>query len=420
MSATQPKQPGTSTMALDRSDERLHQDEGMKGMLGAFWRSVRAGEVGALPVIVGLVLISTIFQSLNSVFLSAGNLSNLALDSCAVGVISLGIVCVLLVGEIDLSVGSVSGFSAATVAVLFVRQDWNWVLAVLVALVAACVIGLLYGVLLTRFGMPSFVSSLAGLLAFLGLQLAILGDQGSVNLPFDSTLVKFASLDFVPEWLAYLLGLLAAGALFFSGYERRTRRRRANLSATPVQVLAIRAALLLVLLEFMVWYLNKDRGVGWMVVFFVALVLLLNYAITRTQWGRSLLAVGGNVEAARRSGINVNRIYLSAFMLCSLLAAVGGILAAGRLASANLSSGTGDVNLNAIAAAVIGGTSLFGGRGSAFSALLGILVIEAIASGLTLLNLDSSYRFVITGLVLATAVAIDSLARKSRASHGRA
>jgi simple sugar transport system permease protein/D-xylose transport system permease protein len=157
-----------------------------------------------------------------------------------------------------------------------------------------------------------------------------------------------------------------------------------------------------------------------MVVFFVGLVLALNYAITRTRWGRSLLAVGGNAEAARRSGINVRNVYWSAFMLCSLMAAVGGILAAGRLASANLSSGTGDVNLNAIAAAVIGGTSLFGGRGSAFSALLGTLVIASIASGLTLLNLDSSYRFVITGLVLAIAVAIDSLARKSRASHGRA
>jgi D-xylose transport system permease protein len=371
-------------------------------------------------VVVGLLVIGTIFQSLNSVFLSSGNLSNLVLDSCAVGVIALGIVCVLLVGEIDLSVGSVSGLSGAVVAVLFVRQSWNWVLAVLVACLLACAIGALYGVLLTRFGMPSFVASLSGLLAFLGLQLAILGDQGSVNLPFDSKLVAFAQLDFVPDWLAYLLAAVAAAALFASGYETMNRRRKANLSSKSVSLLVVRSVALLVLLELAVWYLNQDRGVGWMVVFFVALVLVLNYAITRTTWGRSLLAVGGNVEAARRSGINVNRVYISAFMLCSLLACVGGILAAGRLASANLSSGTGDVNLNAIAAAVIGGTSLFGGRGSAFSALLGILVISSIASGLTLLNLDSSYRFVITGLVLAIAVAIDSLARKSRASHGRA
>jgi D-xylose transport system permease protein len=406
--------------ALDQSDERLSHSEGLGGALSSFWRSVRAGDVGALPVVVGLLLIGTIFQILNPVFLSSGNLVNLILDSCAVGVMALGIVCVLLVGEIDLSVGSVSGFSGAIVAVLFIRHEWNWVLAVAVACLVACAIGLLYGILLTQFGMPSFVSSLSGLLAFLGLQLAILGDQGSVNLPFDSALVDFAQLQFVPAWLSYVLAAVAALALFVSGYETMTRRRKANLSAPSLNLLVIRSVALLVILEASVWYLNQDRGVGWMVVFFVLLVLALNYAITRTRWGRSLLAVGGNAEAARRSGINVRNIYLSAFVLCSLLAAVGGILAAGRLASANLSSGTGDVNLNAIAAAVIGGTSLFGGRGSAFSALLGILVISSIASGLTLLNLDSSYRFVITGLVLAVAVAIDSLARKSRASHGRA
>ncbi len=406
--------------ALDQSDERLQQSEGVRGALVGFWKSVRSGDVGALPVVIGLLVISTIFQGLNPVFLSSSNLSNLVLDSCAVGVISLGIVCVLLVGEIDLSVGSVSGFSGAVVAVLFVRNGWNWVLAVLVACLVAAAIGLLYGVLLTRFGMPSFVSSLSGLLAFLGLQLAILGDQGSINLPFDSVLVSFAQLYFVPAWLSYVLAALAAAALFATGFETRKRRRAANLSSKALSFLVIRSVLLLVVLEFGAWYLNVDRGVGWMVVFFVVLVLVMNYAITRTRWGRSMMAVGGNAEAARRAGIPVNRIYISAFVLCSVFAAVGGILAAGRLASANLSSGTGDVNLNAIAAAVIGGTSLFGGRGSAFSALLGILVITAIASGLTLLNLDSSYRFVITGLVLAIAVAIDSLARKSRASHGRA
>jgi len=406
--------------ALDQGDERLLVDNSLGGTLRSFWRSVKAGDVGVLPVVVGLIVICTIFQSLNPVFLSSANLVNLALDSCAVGIISLGIVCVLLVGEIDLSVGSVSGFSGAIVGVLFVRHGWNWVLAVALACAVAVLIGLLYGVLLTRFGMPSFVASLSGLLAFLGLQLAILGDQGSVNLPFDSTLVQFAQVAFVPPWLSYVLAVLAGAGLFVTGYETRQRRRNANLSAPSMNYLVIRSVALAVGLTVLVWYLNQERGVGWMVVLFVVLVLVLNYCFTRTKWGRSLLAVGGNEEAARRSGINVRRIYLSAFAVCSFLACVGGILAASRLASANLSSGTGDVNLNAIAAAVIGGTSLFGGRGSAYSALLGTLVIAAIASGLTLLNLDSSYRFVITGLVLAIAVAIDSVARKSRVSHGRA
>jgi D-xylose transport system permease protein len=413
----------TSTQAptaLDRGDERLQQDAGLSGALRSFWRSVKAGDVGVLPVVVGLLVICTIFQSLNPIFLSSANLVNLTLDSCAVGIISLGIVCVLLVGEIDLSVGSVSGLSGAIVGVLFVREGWNWMLAVALACAVALVIGLIYGIALTRFGMPSFVASLSGLLAFLGLQLAILGDQGSVNLPFDSTLVHFAQLAFVPAWLSYVLAVLVGIGLFVSGFERRQRRRKANLSAQSMNYLTLRSVALVVALGLFAWYLNQERGVGWMVVMFVALVLVVNYAFTRTKWGRSLLAIGGNEEAARRSGINVRRIYLTAFAFCSFLACVGGILAAARLASANLSSGTGDVNLNAIAAAVIGGTSLFGGRGSAFSAVLGTLVIAAIASGLTLLNLDSSYRFIITGLVLAVAVAIDSVARKSRASHGRA
>ena len=415
-----PTTPTQAPTALDRGDERLQDDAGLGGALRSFWRSVKAGDVGVLPVVVGLLVICTIFQSLNPIFLSSANLVNLTLDSCAVGIISLGIVCVLLVGEIDLSVGSVSGLSGAIVGVLFVREGWNWMLAVALACAVALVIGLIYGIALTRFGMPSFVASLSGLLAFLGLQLAILGDQGSVNLPFDSTLVHFAQLAFVPAWLSYVLAAVVGVGLFVSGFERRQRRRKANLSAQSMNYLVLRSVALVVALGLFAWYLNQERGVGWMVVMFVALVLVVNYAFTRTKWGRSLLAIGGNEEAARRSGINVRRVYLTAFAVCSFLACVGGILAAARLASANLSSGTGDVNLNAIAAAVIGGTSLFGGRGSAFSAVLGTLVIAAIASGLTLLNLDSSYRFIITGLVLAVAVAIDSVARKSRASHGRA
>jgi D-xylose transport system permease protein len=166
--------------------------------------------------------------------------------------------------------------------------------------------------------------------------------------------------------------------------------------------------------------LNRDRGVPYMFLLFVALVVVMDLAIRRTGWGRSVMAVGGNVEAARRAGINVRGIYLSVFALCSTFAALGGILAAGRLAAVNQSSGGGDTNLNAIAAAVIGGTSLFGGRGSAYSALLGIIVIQSISSGLSLLNLDSSIRFMVTGAVLLLAVTIDSLSRRSRAAHGRA
>ncbi|NIF75438.1 sugar ABC transporter permease, partial [Burkholderia sp. Ap-962] len=182
----------------------------------------------------------------------------------------------------------------------------------------------------------------------------------------------------------------------------------------------VRAAVITVLLELVVAYLDRGRGVPLMFALFVALAAAMHYAMTRTRWGRSMHAVGGNHEAARRAGIHVGAIYTSAFVLCTSLAALGGILTAARLASASQQAGTGDVNLNAIAAAVIGGTSLFGGRGSAWSAVLGIVVIQSIASGLTLLNLSSSLRFMITGAVLAIAVIVDSLARRSRVSHGRA
>jgi D-xylose transport system permease protein len=232
--------------------------------------------------------------------------------------------------------------------------------------------------------------------------------------------VKFAQLQFVPKWLSYVLVVAGAIGLFAAGYAHAQARRKAGLSAQSVKALALRSAAPLVGLGLFVSYLNQTRGVGWMFVFFVALVLVMHYALTRTAFGRSMFAVGGNPEAARRAGINVSAIYTSIFVLCSTLAALGGVLAASRLAAANQSSGGADVNLNAIGAAVIGGTSLFGGRGSAFAALLGILVIQSISNGLTLLNLDSSYRFMITGAVLLLAVTVDSIARRSRVSHGRA
>jgi D-xylose transport system permease protein len=412
--------PTVAPAATDLQDERLHQGEGLRGTLTALGHRVRDGDLGMLPVVAGLIVIAIVFNSLNSIFLSSQNLSNLLLESVPVGIIALGIVCVLLVAQIDLSVGSVSGLSAALLAVLWVDKGLPVALAVLIALLAGATIGLLYGQLFNRVGVPSFVITLAGLLGFVGIQLWLLGAKGAVNLPFDSELVKFAQLQFVPKWLSYVFVVAAAIGVFATGYAHAQERRKAGLSAHSVRVLAVRSAVLLVGLGLFISYLNQTRGVGWMFVFFVALVLVMHYALTRTAFGRSMFAVGGNPEAARRAGINVNSIYTRVFVLCSSLAALGGVLAASRLAAANQSSGGADVNLNAIAAAVIGGTSLFGGRGSAFAALLGILVIQSISNGLTLLNLDSSYRFMVTGGVLLLAVSLDSIARRSRVSHGRA
>ena len=414
------KPPASSAPLIDRADERLKDESGVSGSIRAFIDRVRSGDLGSLPVVIGLIVISVIFQYINPIFLSANNLVNLLFDCSTIGVISLGIVCVLMLGEIDLSVGSVSGLASALVGVLWVNSGWPLVGAIAAALVAGALIGSIYAFLYNRFGMPSFVSTLAGLLAVLGLQLYLLGSTGSINLPYDSALVSFGQILVMPDWLSYLLVAAVGVAIFVTRIRTASRRRRAGLSSSSTGAAVLHAVAITALLALVVIFLNQSRGVPWMFGLFVGLVVLMNYAFTRTQWGRAMTAVGGNREAARRAGINVKRIYTSAFVLCATLAAVGGVLAAARLAASSQQAGTGDVNLNAIAAAVIGGTSLFGGRGSAFSALLGIIVIQAIASGLTLLDLSSSLRYMITGGVLAIAVIVDSLARRSRLSHGRA
>ena len=407
-------------LPTDRQDERLRTRSGIRGALSGAVERVRGGDLGLLPVIIGLALIWTIFQILNPFFLSSANLSNLLMQSAPIGILALGIVCVLLVGEIDLSVGSVSGLAAAIMAINFVGNGWPLPLAILLAIVVGVVIGYVYGQIYNRLGIPSFVITLAGLLGFLGLQLFVLGPTGTVNLPFDSFLVYIGQLAFVPAPVGYALAVVAGLALFATWFSRATRRRAAGLSAQSLTSIIAASVALTVALLLVVLYLYQARGIGWMFVFFVVLVLIMNFALTRTSWGRAVFAVGGNREAARRSGINVRATYTSVFVLCSGFAAIGGLLAAGRLAAAGQQSGGGDVNLNAIAAAVIGGTSLFGGRGSAFAALLGILVIQSISSGLTLLNLDSSIRFMVTGAVVLVAVALDAVARRSRSSHGRA
>ena len=415
-------EPGAAAVPSDLQDERLRRHEGLRGSIRGFVERTRSGDLGVLPVIGGLVVIWAVFQALNPIFLSSRNLENLAMESVVVGTISLGIVGILLVAQIDLSVGSVSGLSAAVLATTFVLNGWPVALSVLASLGTGAVIGWFYAQVFNRFGVPSFVITLAGLLAFLGVQLYVLGAQGSINLPFDSFLVQFAQSMFVPEWLAYVFALLAGAGYFWSQYSLARARSRAGLSAKSMSTYGVAAVLLTLGVGVGSWFLYQStgRGVGWMFVLFVVLVVALNYALTRTTWGRYVFAVGGNAAPAPPPRINRQRIYTSLLLQESTLAALGGILAASRLAASNQATGTGDVNLNAIAAAVIGGTSLFGGRGSAFSALLGVVVIQSISSGLTLLGLGSAVRFIVTGLVLLLAVALDSLSRRSRGAHGLA
>ena len=408
-----------SRLPGDLQDDKL-APAGPRGALRSFVTRVRGGDLGSLPVVIGLLLICGIFEFLNPTFLSSTNLVNLTMQCAAVGTIAIGIVLVLLLGEIDLSVGAVSGLSSAILAVGYVQLGLPLPLVIVATILSGSAIGLLFGFLRTRFGVPSFVITLAGLLGFLGVQLAVLGKTGSINIPFDSLLVQFGQQWFLPAWASYLLIALTVATYLTSELLRARRRGDAGLSSVPVTLVIARSLGMLVLLGLAAWYLNLTRGVGAMFAVFLLLALVVHLFLTRTAWGRSVFAVGGNVEAARRAGIRVNRVYISVFVLCSSFAALGGLFAAARLAAANQGSGGADTNLTAIAAAVIGGTSLFGGRGSAFSAVLGILVIMSIASGLTLLNLDSSVRYMITGLVLLLAVIIDSLSRRSRAASGRA
>lgn len=407
-------------LAADINDERLIREEGLAGGVRAFFRRVRGGDLGSLPVVIGLVLIWAIFQLLNPNFLSSNNLVDLTMQSAATGTIAIGVVLVLLIAQIDLSIGSISGLAAAILGVGMTQLGWPIWVAIVTALAAAAAIGLLYGFLYTRFGVPTFVITLAGLLAVLGLQLKILGPHGSINLPYESWIVQLGTSMFFPPWAAYTLAIVAALGMFLSDWLRARRRIKAGLTGGSVSVMIIKAGLLLALMLVAVWYLATTRGVGVMFAIFVALVIIMNFFLTRTRWGRAVYAVGGNVEAARRAGIKVDRIVISVLVLGTLFAAIGGLFATGRLTAATLSSGGGDTNLLAIAAAVIGGTSLFGGRGSAYSALLGIFVIQSISNGLSLLNLDSSVRYMVTGAVLLLAVIIDALSRRSRATHGQA
>ncbi|NYG55049.1 sugar ABC transporter permease [Nocardioides perillae] len=409
----------TPAPRLDQADERLIATQGVGGYLRATAQRLRSGELGSLPVVLGLVVIAVVFYSLEPVFLSSRNLEGIMQFAAPVGVISLGIVLVLLLGEIDLSVGAVSGFTAALMAVLTVNQGRPIWQGMAVAIAAGVLIGLLYAFLYVRVGVPSFVFSLAGLLGFQGLLLYTLGDNGTINLSRDSFLVDLARFQFLSGGAAY--ALVAVITLVFLASQLATYRSRsaAGLSTPWVPLIAVRTVALGAGLAFLTSYLGVSRGWPYLWLFFVLLVVLMDLALRRTTWGRHLFAVGGNEEAARRSGIKVGFVYTTAFVGTSTLAALGGLLAAAQVTSVSQGSGLGDTNLTAIAAAVIGGTSLFGGRGSAYSALLGILVLTSIQNGLNLLGVDSSVRFMVTGGVLLLAVAIDSVSRRARAASGR-
>jgi D-xylose transport system permease protein len=373
--------------------------------------------IGIAPVIAGLAVIAITFGTLNDHFLSPENLTNLMLQMAATGTISLGIILVLLLGEIDLSAGSVSGLAAVVMTILSVRHHLPVAAAIVLALLTGCVIGVLQGVLFTRLGMPSFVVTLAGLIGWQGLLLYLLGRGGTINLPFTGFVAELSDT-WLPAWLSWVVAAGVVGVWAVSTAVTRSLRSAARLANPPLWRAAAPIAAVAVVLVAGVAVLSADRGVPLLLVIFATLVVTLDLALRHTVIGQRIFAVGGNAEAARRAGINVDGIRVLAFAGCGTLAALGGILAASRLAAVNQSSGGSDILLMAIAAAVIGGASLFGGRGRTYAALLGILVIQSITNGMLLLNVDSSIRYMVTAGVLAVAVAIDSVARKATAATG--
>lgn len=416
---------------MDSATQRLKTEQALHHSSQATWRGaiqrLTQGDIGSLPVLLGLILIAIIFQIANSHFLTALNLTNLVVQISAVGTISVGVVLVLLIGEIDLSVGAVSGFTASIMAVLSVKAGWPGPAAVLVGVLAGTAIGLLQGVWFAKIHVPSFVVTLAGYLGWQGALLYVLGSTGTINLT-DPLIVGIANAR-LPVALGWIAGLLFVVVYAAALFVERRQRARVGLESRPAAALitrvAVVAAVILVAVALMSVNRNPDprgvpvQGVPAAVLVFVGFVVVFDLVTRHTRFGRYMFAVGGNAEAARRAGINVDRIRIAAFVLCSTLAACGGILAGSRLLAVNQSSGSGDVLLNAIAAAVIGGTSLFGGRGSTWSALLGALVIGSIANGMDLLAFSSSIKFMVTGAVLLLAVTLDAYAHARRQQSGR-
>ena len=384
-----------------------------------WWTGVKGGELGSLPIIVGLVIIAIVFQTQNDRFLTAGNLVNLIVQSAAITVIAMGVVWVLLLGEIDLSIGYVSGVAGVITAVLL-TPDGNELptfVAIALALAAGAAIGTLHGLIITKIGIPSFVVTLAGLLAWNGVVLLLIGSRGTVILQDEFT-ISLAN-DFLSDGLGWILWAATVAMYAALQLNQIRLRRKTGLEHEPLSLAALRTGFLALALGAMVYIVNQNRGVPYVFLLVGALLVGWTFVLNRTRFGRYVMAVGGNAEAARRAGINVDRIKITVFAIASLMAALGGIILASRLRSVDTNAGGGSILLYSIAAAVIGGTSLFGGRGHIKSALLGALVIASIDNGLGLLGLGSGEKFVITGGVLLLAVTVDSLSRRAQAQSGR-
>lgn len=385
-------------------------------------KRIRSGESGALPIVIGLIAIVIFFQVRNSLFLSAGNLVNLLIQGAPFVLLGMAEVWVLLLGEIDLSVGFNAGVGA--VATLWAVFTLPWWIAIIIGLAVTAFFGLIWGVLITSLGLPSFVVTLAGLLGLEGfLQVLVArtghGAGGSItnpsNIIYDLTA---GNLSPAAGWVIMIVVVALSGGFMIM---RDRRRRASNLVAPPLGVTLLKVAVMAGAGILVVFVGNTNRGVGvttlrgvpWTVPIVLGVLVLYTVVTGRTRFGRYIYAIGGNAEAARRAGVNLAAIRTVAFTLCGLTAGIGGIMVASRLDSIGSNLDGGQLVLFAVAAAVIGGTNLFGGRGRMLHALLGGLVVATIYNGLSLIGMSAAATDIVTAIVLLAAVAVDTLARRN-------
>lgn len=397
----------------------------LRSSVRAYVTRLRAGDVGMLPVVVGLLLIGVVFQALNANFLTANNLVNLLVQGSVYILIATGTVFVLMIAEVDLSVGFVAGIAGVVTANLLSATTINVWLACIVGVGVAGIAGLLQGLVITALNLPSFVVTLGGQLAFMGVMLMILGDGGT--LPINDAEFLGIANGVVPVGVGWILTTVFVAAFAATAILRRRRLRAANrpvqapaLLAAHIGVIAVVGVALMALFSVDRGRINSVTGVPVVILVVGAVLVVSTFLLDRTRFGRYVRAVGGGPEAARRAGIGVKRIRLYVFVLSGVASGIGGLVLASRLHSVSTNLQGGQLVLYCIAAAVIGGTSMFGGRGKVVHALLGGLVIAGIDNGMGLLGLPAAVKFVVTGLVLLLAVSIDAIARRNRTAAGLA
>ena len=407
-------------LAIGAPPERERNENSVGAIARRKLEAWRAGDVGVMPVVLALIIITAFFYWKNSSFLTAANFTNLMVQMAGVTTIAIGVVFVLLLGEIDLSIGYVSGIAGVVVAKLTL-PDGSWemtgIVAIVVAIIVTALIGLFQGSFVALIGVPSFVVTLAGLLFWQGVILYTIGDQGVIVI--DDSLVNNIANYFFSDTAGYVIAAVAVGLYALATLSGVISRRRHEILTDNPVVVALKLVGFTVVAFGVIWWANKERGFP--VAFLLVIILLVfwTWVAERTTFGRHVYAVGGNAEAARRAGINVQRIRILVFMISGAMAGFGGVIFASRLNSVDLNAGGGTILLDAIAAAVIGGTSLFGGRGRVISALMGALVISTLANGIDLMGWSSAIKFMATGAILLAAVTLDTVLRRRLAQAGR-